>query len=55
MERVKRHQITDITFDINLKYDTNFSTLVLDKETWENGEFSVFPLKEEILRDGIRL
>ena len=55
LTRFKRHEITDIVFDVNLKYDTNFSTLVVDQETWETGIISVLPLRDEILRDGIRI
>ena len=55
LTRVKRHEITDIVFDVNLEYDTNFSTLVVDKEAWETGVISVLPLRDEILKDGIRI
>ena len=55
LTRIKRHEITDIVFDANLKYDTNFSTLVVDQETWETGIISVLPLRDEILKDGIRI
>ena len=55
LTRTKRHEITDIVFDVNLKYDTNFSTLVVDQETWETGIISVLPLKDEIIKDGIRV
>lgn len=55
LTRFKRHEITDIVFEVNLKYDTNFSTLVVDQETWETGIISVLPLRYEILRDGIRV
>jgi len=55
LTRFKRHEITDIVFEVNLKYDTNFSTLVVDQQTWETGMISVLPLRDEILRDGIRV
>lgn len=55
LSRVKRHEITDIVFDVNLQYDTSFSTLVVDQETWETGIISVLPLRDEILKDGIRI
>jgi len=55
ISRFKRHEITDIVFDVNLEFGTNFSTLVVDKESWETGTLSVLPLKDEIMRDGIRL
>ena len=49
------HGITDVVFEVNLLYGTNFSTLVVDRNSWEVGVFSVLPLREEILKDGIRL
>ena len=55
LSREKRHVITDIVFEINLEYNTNFSTLVIDKESWEKGYFSVLPIKEEILKEGLPL
>ena len=55
ISRFKRHEITDIVFDVNLQFGTNFSTLVVDQESWETGIISVLPLKDEIMRDGIRL
>ena len=55
LTRVKRHEITDIVFEVNLKFDTNFSTLVVDQGAWETGIISVLPLRDEILRDGVRI
>ncbi|EFK05677.1 toxin-antitoxin system, toxin component family protein [delta proteobacterium NaphS2] len=55
ISRFKRHEITDIVFDVNLQFGTNFSTLVVDQESWDTGMISVLPLKDEIMRDGIRL
>ena len=55
LTRSERHEITDIVFEVNLKYDTNFSTLVVGQEAWETGIISVLPLRDEILRDGIRV
>jgi len=53
--RFKRHEITDIVFEVNLHFGSNFSTLVVDQESWETGMISVLPLRDEILREGIRL
>ncbi len=53
LSRPVRHQITDIVFEINLRHDTNFSTLVVDRLSWESGIFSVLPLKDEIIREGV--
>jgi predicted nucleotidyltransferase len=56
LTRVARHQkITDMVFEINLRYSTNISTLVVDRNSWEVGVVSVLPLKDEILKDGICL
>jgi len=51
--RRERHKITDLIFEINLRYDTNFSSLVIDHDCWETGVVSVLPIRDEILRDGI--
>ena len=55
LKRTVRHQITEIVFEVNLKYDTNFSTLVIDRLSWEEGLISVLPLRDEILKEGIPL
>jgi uncharacterized protein len=55
LTRFERHEITDIVFDVNLKNLTNFSTLVVDQASWEMGIISVLPLRDEIMKDGIRL
>lgn len=55
INRFRRHEITDIVFDVNLKFGTNYSTLVVDQESWDTGMISVLPLRDEIMRDGIRL
>ncbi len=55
LTRFARHKITDLTFEVNLLYDTNFSTLVVDRKSWEEGPLSVLPLREEIDKDGIIL
>ncbi|MGM0411161.1 MAG: nucleotidyltransferase domain-containing protein [Bacillota bacterium] len=53
LSRKDRHKITDIVFDVNLKYDTNYSTLVVDKSSWEEGPYSILPIHDEIEREGI--
>ena len=55
LTRPTRHEITDMVFEVNLFYGTNFSTLVVDRNSWEAGVFLVLPLRGEILKDGIRL
>lgn len=53
LARPTRHRITDLIFDINLRYGTNLSSLVIDRENWETGAASVLPIHEEIVKDGI--
>jgi uncharacterized protein len=49
----EQHQITDIVFEINLKYGTNFSTLVVDQKYWDIGLISILPIHTEIINDGV--
>ncbi len=55
LTRFERHEITNVVFEVNLHYDTNFSTLVVDLRSWETGIISVLPLRDEIIRDGIQV
>lgn len=55
LNRFVRHEITDMVFELNLRYGTNISTLVVDRDSWETGLISVLPLRSEILTDGIPL
>ncbi|MEK6566566.1 MAG: nucleotidyltransferase domain-containing protein [Bacteroidota bacterium] len=55
LHRSTRHQITDIVCEINLQFDTNLSTLVVDEASWQSGLFSILPIHAEILNDGVRL
>jgi len=50
-----RHGITDAVFEVNLKYGTNLSTLVVERKVWEKGPYSVLPIHAEIAREGIPL
>lgn len=53
LSHYERHEITDIVCDINLEYDTNFTTIVVDIDSWENGMVSALPFHDEVERDGI--
>jgi|SRR3990172_12975006 len=53
LSHYERHEITNIVCDINLEYDTNFTTIVVDMDSWENGMISVLPFHDEVERDGI--
>ncbi len=51
----EKHDIYSIATEVNLHYDTNISLLILNKEDWENGMYSILPIKDEIRRDGVAL
>ena len=55
LTRLERHEITDVVFEVNLRHDTNFSTLVVDLKSWETGLISVLPVHDEIMRDGVQV
>lgn len=55
LPRPERHRITDIVFQVNLEYGTNFSTLVVDLRSWQEGPVSVLPIRESVDREGIPL
>ncbi len=55
LTRFERHEITNVVFEVNLQYDTTFSTLVVDLKSWETGIISVLPVRDEIIRDGIQV
>ena len=53
LSRRARHEITDAVFEVNLQYGTNFSTLVLDRDSWHDGPVSVLPIRAEVMKDGV--
>lgn len=53
LSRSRRHEITRVTFEINLEYDTNFSVLVADRDKWDSGMISVLPIHTEIEQHGV--
>jgi len=55
LRRTVRHKITDIVCEINLQFDTNLSTLVVDRSSWQTGTFSILPIHDEIIKEGVPL
>ncbi len=55
LDRTIRHTITDIVYEINLRFDTNLSTLVVDQAAWQSGLYSILPIHQEILSEGVSL
>ncbi len=49
----ERHQITAIITDVNLDFETNFSSIVVDRSAWERGPISHLPIKTNIEREGV--
>jgi len=50
-----RNRISRMILDVNLKYDTNLSSIVVERQAWDEGPLSVLPIHEEIEEEGIRL
>lgn len=48
-----RNAISDIVFEINLKYETNISIIVFTLENWEKGITKISPLYKTIIKEGI--
>jgi predicted nucleotidyltransferase len=52
--RWQQHQITDVVFEVNLQYDTTFSSLIVDRNEWKNG-YSFLLLQDEIANEGVEV
>ena len=50
-----RDRITGVILDINLAFDTNFSELIVDRQTWDYGLPSVLPIHQTIEEEGVPL
>ncbi len=48
-----RSHIIRHVFEINLRYDTNITVIIVGRENWEKGPLSVMPLKREIENEGV--
>jgi predicted nucleotidyltransferase len=55
VSHVEKHAMSDLVFEINLSNGTNISILVVDRDTWKTGLWSVLPLYQEVVRDGVSL
>lgn len=50
-----RRTIIHMVFDINLKFDTNISVLIVNQKEWEYGFLSYLPIHSEVEEIGISL
>lgn len=55
LSREEQNVIVGEVFEINLRYDTNISVLIIDARSWEEGPISVMPIHKEIEKEGIEL
>ena len=51
--RPENDAITRVVFQVNSRFGTNYSAFAIDKQTWEQGIFSILPFKQEVLKDGV--
>jgi predicted nucleotidyltransferase len=55
MSHSEEHVMSDIIFEINLSRETNISILVVDRKTWETGLWSMLPIHQDVIRDGVTI
>ncbi len=48
-----RREISEVVSDVNLEYETNICTIVLDQGTWTTIYPAELAIKREVQRDGI--
>jgi uncharacterized protein len=49
----ERRSVTEAMFDVEMKHDVVISTLIVSREDWSEGLYTVLPIKGEIERDGV--
>ncbi|QIA27315.1 nucleotidyltransferase domain-containing protein [Thermaerobacter sp. PB12/4term] len=56
LQHRERHQvITSVVTDINARYGTTISTIVIPEESWNHGIHSVSALRENVDLEGVQL
>lgn len=55
MSHEEKHAMVDVVFEVNLEYGSNISILVVDKQSWDAGHWSLLALHDEVSREGIPL
>jgi len=48
-----RKQIVHMVFNINLKYETNISPLIVSEQEWNHSPLSVLPIHSVVEKEGI--
>jgi uncharacterized protein len=49
----ERQALVDALFDIELEHDVVLSPLVVARDAWQRGPYTVLPIRWEIERDGV--
>lgn len=55
IDRNLKEKITQIKYDIELKYDVIFSTIIENKKVWKSPLFNVMPLHLNVHKDGVSI
>lgn len=50
-----REKLSDITFDINMEFDTQLTCILENANNWDNEGELWLPLKDNIVREGIAI
>lgn len=50
-----RFRMSGLSFDVNIKYDTNIYAAIDYKDLWSNPEYLTLPLPQNIQQDGVLL
>jgi predicted nucleotidyltransferase len=50
-----RNLMYDLVFEVNFKYLTNISIVVVESDSWKDGILSITPFYEEVQRDGVAI
>lgn len=50
-----RREIIHMVFDINLKFDSNISVLIVNQKEWENGYLCYLPIHDKVEKIGVLL
>lgn len=50
-----RNSISDMAFEINLKYETNISLMIFDEEMWNSDIMKLTPFYSDVVRDGVAI
>ena len=49
----ERHAISHELFEVNLQYDTQFSFVTVDADTWDSERYGYMPLRVNVAREGV--